>query len=211
MESAKNILEIPYRKRYNVHESIAKGSFCVGLPENLWEKEQTGMSAEFEVSITDKDMYRFNLYHAYHGFQGILATMVGVWVLIMAGVTFGKVSVTYTALYVVFGIVFLVYVPGSLYLRSKSQIASSDVLKQALRYRIDDAGVHVSQGEQTADLEWKQIYRIVATKSQVLIYSSRVNAYVIPREAIKEQYETVLGLAVNHLERYRVKMNPFSL
>ena len=109
------------------------------------------MSAEFEVSITDKDMYRFNLYHAYHGFQGILATMVGVWVLIMAGVTFGKVSVTYTALYVVFGIVFLVYVPGSLYLRSKSQIASSDVLKQALRYRIDDAGVHVSQGEQTGE------------------------------------------------------------
>ena len=169
------------------------------------------MAAEFEITITDKDMYRFNLYHAYHGFQGILATMVGIWVLIMAVVTFGKVSFTYTVLYAVFGAVFLVYVPGSLYLRSKSQIASSDVLKQALRYRIDDAGVHVSQGEQTAGLEWKQIYKIVSTKSNLLIYSSRVNAYVIPREAIKEQYETVVGLAVNHLDRYRLKLNPFSI
>lgn len=169
------------------------------------------MSAEFEVTITDKDMYRFNLYHAYHGFQGIFATLIGVWVLIMAVATFGKVAPMYTVLYIVFGIVFLVYVPANLYLRSKRQIASSDVLKQALRYKVDDVGVHVSQGDQTADLEWKQIYKMVSTKSHLLIYSSRVNAYVIPREAIREQYETVVGLAVNHLEGYRLKMNPFSI
>ncbi len=169
------------------------------------------MSAEFEITITEKDMYRFNLYHAYHGFQGIIATVVGIWVLIMAVLTFGKVTPMYTALYAVFGVVFLVYVPGSLYLRSKSQIASSKVLRQALRYRIDEDGVHVSQGEETADLGWKQIYKMVSTKSNLLIYSSRVNAYVIPRDAIKEQYETVLGLAVGHLDSYRLKMNPFSL
>lgn len=169
------------------------------------------MSAEFEVKLTDKDMYRFNLYHAYHGFQGIIATLVGVWVLIMAAITFGKVSVMYTILYLVFGVVFLVYVPVSLYLRSKRQIQASAVLKQALRYRVDDDGIHVFQGEETADLQWKQIYKIVATKSNLLIYSSRVNAYVIPREAVGDQYETVVGLAVNHLEGYRLKLNPFSI
>ena len=167
------------------------------------------MSVEFETAITDKDMYRFNLYHAYHGFQGICATLVGVWVMIMAIVTFGKVEIMYTMLYTVFGIVFLVYVPGSLYLRSKQQIRSSKALQQALHYRIDDAGVHVSQGEETADLEWKHIYKMVSTKNQLLIYSNRVNAYVIPREAIGQQYETVVGLAINHLESYRLKLNPF--
>lgn len=167
------------------------------------------MSAEFEVTITDKDMFRFNIYHAYHGFQGILATLVGLWVLFMAVITFSEVSLLYTILYVVLGIVFLVYVPGNLYLRSKKQISSSDVLKNALRYKIDDKGVHVFQGEQTADLEWKQIYKMVSTKRQLLIYSSRVNAYVIPKEAIEDQYETILGLAISHLETYRLKMNPF--
>ena len=169
------------------------------------------MTAEFDVTITDKDMFRFNLYHAYHGFQGIIATLVGVWVLIMAAVTFGKVGVQYTVLYIVFGIVFLVYVPGSLYMRSKHQVASSEVLKQSLHYKVDDGGVHVSQGEQTADLEWKQIYKMVSTKSNLLIYSSRVNAYVIPREAIKGQYKDIVSLAINHLESYRLKMNPFSV
>lgn len=167
------------------------------------------MSAEFDVTITDKDMFRFNIYHAYHGFQGIIATLVGVWVLIMAGLTFGKVEALYTIVYLILGILFLVYVPGNLYLRSKKQVSSSDVLKNALHYKIDDAGIHVSQGEQTADLEWKQIYKMVSTKNQLLIYSSRINAYVIPKEAVREQYETILGLAISHLETYRLKMNPF--
>lgn len=167
------------------------------------------MSAEFDVTITDKDMFRFNIYHAYHGFQGIIATLVGLWVLVVAGLTFGKVSVLNTILYIIFGILFLVYVPGNLYLRSKKQVSSSDVLKNALHYRIDDAGIHVSQGEQTADLEWKQIYKMVSTRSQLLIYSSRVNAYIIPKEIIEQQYEAILGLAISHLESYRLKMNPF--
>ena len=79
------------------------------------------------------------------------------------------------------------------------------------RSRIDDAGIHVSQGGQTADLEWKQIYKMVSTKSSLLVYSNRVNAYVIPREAVGQQYETVVALAVNHMEGYRLKLNPFSI
>lgn len=169
------------------------------------------MSVEFDTTITEKDMYQFNLYHAYHGFQGIAATLVGVWVLVMAAVTFGKVEIMYTLLYLVFGVVFLVYVPVSLNLRSKQQIRSSEILKQALHYKIDDTGVHVSQGEETADLEWKQIYKMAATKNSLLIYSNRVNAYVIPRKAMGEQYEKVVGLAVNHLESYRLKLNPFHI
>lgn len=169
------------------------------------------MSAEFEVTITDKDMFRFNLYHAYHGFQGIIATLVGIWVFVMAGLTFDRVSVMYTVLYIMLGCLFLVYVPGNLYLRSKKQISSSDILKNALHYKIDDTGVHVSQGEQTADLEWKQIYKMVSTKNQLLIYSSRLNAYIIPKEAIGEQYQAILALAISHLESYRLKMNPFNL
>ena len=167
------------------------------------------MSVEFDTAITEKDMYQFNLYHAYHGFQGIVATLVGVWVLIMAAVTFGKVEIGYTLLYLAFGVVFLVYVPVSLYLRSKQQIKNSKILQQALHYRIDDGGIHVSQGEETADLEWKQIYKMVSTKNNLLIYSNRINAYVIPRETLGEKYETVVALAINHMEGYRLKLNPF--
>lgn len=164
------------------------------------------MTAEFDVSINSKDMYRFNMYHAYHGFQGIFATVIGILVLIVSAVTFGKIETMYTILYIAFGVIFLVYVPVSLYMRSKQQILSSEVLQQALHYKIDEEGVHVSQKEQTADLLWNQIYRVVSTKHNLLIYSSRVNAYVIPRETIGEEYDKAARLAEKHLEKYRLKL-----
>lgn len=164
------------------------------------------MTTEFDVTITSKDMYRFNMYHAYHGFQGIFATVIGILVLIVAGATFGKIEMMYTVLYFVFGLIFLIYVPVSLYMRSKQQILSSEVLRQSLHYKLDEEGVHVSQNEQTADLLWNQIYKVVFTKSNLLIYSSRVNAYVIPRNAISKEYETVAQLAAKHLEKYRLKL-----
>ena len=52
---------------------------------------------------------------------------------------------------------------------------------------------------------------MVSNKNQLLIYSSRVNAYIIPKEAIGEQYQTIVGLAINHLEGFRLKLNPFSI
>ena len=83
------------------------------------------------------------------------------------------------------------------------------LLCSAAHYRIDEKGVHVSQGEETGDLEWKQIYKMVSTKNNLLIYSNRMNAYVIPREALGQKYETVVALAINHLDGYRLKLNPF--
>ena len=164
------------------------------------------MTAEFDVAITSKDMYRFNMYHAYHGFQGIFATIIGIFVLIVAIITYGKIDIMYTILYVVFGVVFLVYVPVSLYKHSKQQILSSEVLRHALHYKVDEEGVHLSQNDQTADLPWNQSYKVVSTKSNLLIYSSRVNAYVNPRETIGTDYETVAKLAEKHLEKYRFKL-----
>lgn len=164
------------------------------------------MPTEFDIKITDKDMYRFNMHHAYTGFQGIFATLIGVAVLVVVFLTKGKVDMTYTLLYILFGVIFLVYTPVSLKLRSKRQILMSPALKENLHYKVDEEGIHVSVGEQTADLAWNMIYKMVSTKSNVLIYSSRVNAYVIPLEQLGDRYGAVKALAETKLEPYRRKL-----
>lgn len=164
------------------------------------------MPIEFDIKITDKDMYRFNMYHAYTGFQGIFATMIGIVVLIIAFITLGKVETTYTFLYFLFGVVFLIYTPVNLWTRSKRQILLSPVLKGILHYSIDDKGVHVQAGEQHALLEWNMIYKIVSTKNNLLIYSTRVNAYVIPLVQLGEEYVFVKKIAEQKLEKYRFNM-----
>ena len=76
----------------------------------------------------------------------------------------------------------------TLYLRSKQRIAASEVLKNSLHYCVDGEGISVTQGDADAKLMWDQVYKMVSTKNNVLVYSNRVNAYVIPRQQLGEKY-----------------------
>ena len=87
------------------------------------------MPLKFDITLTAEDMYRFNMYQTYSGFHGWFSIAFSILIFVVAGVTRGKIEAAYTALYIVFGIVFLVYPPVSLYLRSKRTLAMSEVLR----------------------------------------------------------------------------------
>lgn len=81
----------------------------------------------------------------------------------------------------------------------------SEVLRGTLHYEVDEEGLHVSQKEESALLPWEQIYKMVATKHNVLVYSSRINAYVIPRAQLGKA-TALQTQAAAHLPAYRLKM-----
>lgn len=164
------------------------------------------MPIEFDITLDFKDMYRFNMYQAYSGFHGIFSIIIAVLVFALAIATYGEIELRNTVLYVVFGMIFLIYMPVSLYLRSKNSLKSSEVLQKPLHYAVDEKGFCVSQGEANAELLWEQIYKMVATKSNVLVYSNRINAYVIPRAQLGEKYGELAALAGKKLPKYRLKM-----
>ncbi|MCI5712603.1 MAG: YcxB family protein [Lachnospiraceae bacterium] len=161
---------------------------------------------ELDVTLTDKDMYRFNMYHMYSGVHGIFSIVIAIMIFVVAGVTWGDVERGYSIAYVAFGVVFLIYMPCTLKLKSKQQLKMSASLREGLHYLFDEEGIHVSQGEETAELLWKQVYKMVATKSNVLIYSNRVNAFVIPRTQLGEKYQPLKELAEKQLEKFRIRM-----
>lgn len=164
------------------------------------------MQIEFEVRLKPEDLYRFNMYQMYTGIHGWISIVLGIAMLVLTVYTFGTVEMTYTLLYAVFGILFLFYAPVTLKLRSRQSIAASEELSKPLHYVVDADGFKVSQGEASAELGWNQIYKMVATKRNVLVYSSRKNAYVIPREQLGENYQALSNLAKEKLEKFRVKM-----
>lgn len=161
---------------------------------------------EFDITLSPKDMYHFNLYQAYTGFQGWFSILVSILVFVVAGVTYGSVEPLYSVLYVLFGIIFLLYLPVSLYLRSRQRFLTTESLKKPLHYQIGENGITVSQDEENAELLWEQIYKMAADKKQVLIYSSRINAFVIPKEQLGENYQMLAALAEKKLPKYRLKM-----
>lgn len=165
------------------------------------------MPIEFDITLTAKDMYRFNMYQTYSGFHGWFSIIVSILIFVVAGITYGDIESAYTILYVVFGIIFLLYPPLSLNIRSKHALASSEVLRNTLHYMVDESGFGVSQGEESAKLAWTQIYKMVATKNNVLVYSNRINAYVIPRVQLEDEtYRALAEIANSKLEKFRVKM-----
>lgn len=164
------------------------------------------MNVSFDVKLQPGDLFRFNLYQTYTTSQGPVSVILAVLVFVMAGVSFQKSSTGYGILYVVVGVLFLIYIPVTLWMRAKRTLRSNEVLSGVLHYTISEKGFEVSQGEDSGVLPWEQIYKVVATKHQVLIYSNRVNAYIIPMEQLGGNYGALKELAGKYLEKYRIRM-----
>ncbi len=119
------------------------------------------MKTEFDIQLHTIDMYRYNLYHTYTTASGYLAILIAVIALAAAVRKWGEVSLSNSVMYVMVGIILLIYTPLTLYLRSKQQVQGSPVLKNILHYTIDDTGITTSQGEMSSTLAWEQVYRVV--------------------------------------------------
>ena len=165
----------------------------------------------FDIKITDKDMYRFNLYHTYHTFNGIISVVAGVFVFVVLYLVRDRLTPSDVVLYIVLGVALLLYSPVTLFMRSKAQVASSVVLQNVLNYDFNDEGILVStkaeslqDSEKSALLSWNNIYKITETKSQLLIYSSRVNAYVIPIEQLGTKKEDLKSYIKERTDDFRL-------
>ena len=155
------------------------------------------MSVSFDVQLQAKDLYRFNMYQTYTGLQGFVSIILGILGFVMAGITFGEAEVPYTIMYIVVGLLFWFYIPVSLWLRAKATMKTNKVLAGKLHYEVSEDSIHVTQDA---------IYKVISNKKQILIYSSRINAYIIPREQIGDQYDSFCEVARKKLESFRLRL-----
>lgn len=77
------------------------------------------MEVKIEVKMTPKIMYDFMMYHTYRSFSGIFGIILGIAAFVMFGTTLGKTDLSYSIVYCLFGVWFIVYLPVSLYTKSK--------------------------------------------------------------------------------------------
>ncbi len=164
------------------------------------------MKIEFDVQLTVKNLYHFNMYQAYKGTQGWAAILITIIAFVLAGVNFGAQDYKYAILYLIVGVVFIFYIPVSLRLRAKKTLKTNKILASRLHYAFSEDGIRVTQGEEFGELSWKQVYKVATTRKLLLIYSNRISAYIIPREDIDKQYDAIKELAKNQLEEHRFRM-----
>lgn len=167
------------------------------------------MNLEFDVKMTTKDLYKYNMRNAYTSMQGILSIICSALVVFVFIWKFDSLTLLYKALFVVLAIAFLAYIPISLYIRSKQIVATTDVFKEPLTFIFEDEAINLKSPVATEDdetiLPWEDIYRVVRTKSLILIYTNRVSAYIIPREQIADKEEEIITTLKDKVDSFKLR------
>lgn len=154
---------------------------------------------KFSVQITVKDMFAFLMHHSYRGGSLIADAVVtfGAIGLLLAG--FGKGDPVKTVALIFVAMLFTVIHPLQLYGKARKQVKKNEVFKNPLDYVLTDEGITLSQGEQSQSITWGDVYQIREYKSQILVYTGRVYAFVWPKRELAGCEEEVRELFKKHL------------
>lgn len=159
---------------------------------------------KFQVLMKVTDMYNFLLRHAYGGYQGIIGIVisVGAFSLYLSG--FGKGDSFSTLLLIVMSSLFTIIQPLHLYYKAAKQVKLNPVFREPLNYKVNQEGITVGQGEEEGLMPWEDIVKVIETKRSVIIYLSRINAYIFPKRELGEQYEAFKSFINKHVDaKYR--------
>lgn len=150
------------------------------------------MEIELEVKINASVLYDYMLHHTYSGVSGIMGTTVGA--LMVCAFFMG-----YGIIYLLCGCVIIAYLPVSLFMRAKQQALRNPAFQESLHYRLCEEGIEVSQQDTVQMASWDQVVKAVSTKSSYVIYTSRVNAFILPRKSMGEKAAKVMEIIATHI------------
>lgn len=166
---------------------------------------------EFTVSPTQKDYFIFNMRHTYTGVHGVLSILLGILVIVVAMVTRDKLGTQYFLMYLVLAVIFLLYYPVHFWLGAKRLAAMAD-LNGGIHFSAQDDGIHVSMnaadgsGMQSEVMTWEMFYLAQATKDYIYMFSSRVNAYIVPKIVLGDRLDDFVKLLTEKLPEHRRKL-----
>ena len=104
------------------------------------------------------------------------------------------------------GLVMLLYLPWTLFIKSRSQILSNPSFQEPLTYILDEEGLTVSQGEAQEKMAWGDMHKAVSTGRSIIVYTSRVNATIFPKRQMGDQRNAVIEMISTHMPPARVKI-----
>ncbi|MDD3206209.1 MAG: YcxB family protein [Lachnospiraceae bacterium] len=157
------------------------------------------MEVEFDVKIKAGDLYDYMLRHTYSGLSGILGTIVGILLIANFVINGGFISA-------IIGVVVILYLPWTLFLKSQQQAAGNPAFKEPLHFKMTDAGVEISQGDAVQQQAWSDMVKAVSTQKSIILYTSKVNASIFPKRELGEKIPAIIEMISTHMPPNKVKI-----
>lgn len=171
----------------------------MGIGEVYPNRNEDIMEVEFDVKITPGALYDYLLFHTYHSMSGLVGTLVGA-LLIVAFFMNMKPA------FLIAGAVIVLYLPWTLFIRSRQQYLANEAFKEKLHYKMSDEGLEVSQGENVQLQKWEDMYKAVSSSGSILLYTSRVNACIFPKKELGDKQVAVVSAISTHMPPSKVKI-----
>ena len=161
---------------------------------------------KFQVDMKKNDMFAFMMYHTYTGFSGIFGVCISLVAAITLAVQFHDLAEHAVMILGFIALLFTIINPCMLYTRSVRQVKLNPTYKKPLQYLINQEGVTVSQGEDAGLMQWEQCIKVIETKKQIFIYSSKIHAFILPKKNYESQVEGLRSLIKESVKDNRVKI-----
>ncbi len=156
------------------------------------------MEMELDIQITKKDLYDYQLSYAYTSPSGLFGTIIGCLFLV------GFLN-TMTPLYLIIGLFVILYFPWMLHIKAAQQ-AASPAFKEPLHYRLFEEGIEVSRGEEKQLVPWERVTKAGATGKSILLYTSKVNAFIFPKRTLGERSGELIRIISLYVAPDKVKI-----
>ncbi len=154
---------------------------------------------ELDVKIEAGDLYDYMLRHTYSSAAGVVGSTFGaLFILLAVG--------TQRWAFLAFGLILLLYLPWTLFLRSRKQVLSNPSFQKPLHYVLDDSGITISQEEESVQYLWEDLYKAVSTGRSIIVYTSRINATIFPKRQMEEKRAAVMEMISTHMPPDKVKI-----
>ena len=151
------------------------------------------------VKIEAGDLYDYMLMHSYNSPAGLLGSPFGAVLIIFA-------FATTQWIFAVLGVVMLLYLPWTLFVKSRRQILTNPSFQEPLQYTLDEEGLTVSQGEAQERMDWENMHKAVSTGRSIILYTSPVNATIFPKRQLGEERTAVVEMISTHMPPKKVKI-----
>lgn len=88
----------------------------------------------------------------------------------------------------------LIALPFSTWSRGRKTVRNNPAYQQTFHYMVDEWGIHLELGNDAVDVEWSKVMKCLYYKSEIIVYTGKVNAFLLPTSAMGENKDNIIEL-----------------
>ena len=142
----------------------------------------------FRVRMTANDLWRFSMYHVNKGYLGVFNVLFTLAALFLLFFQSEQMLLPQRLLLVVCALMFTVWQPMLLLVKARKQAAGRG-MKEPIDMFFGDEGIRAEQGGESVELAWDDVRKVKKIPGELIIYTDRIHAYLLPDTAVGGQRE----------------------